>query len=127
MTGVVANAGGAPSRQRLEDMSDARIDEVIALNLRAALLCSREAVHRMSTRYGGAGGVLVHVTSRAAVLVPCPSYPWPSQAAFEQARRGRLWVTRPDPTSGRVVHYERRMVSRQTTLQRGYGHAGLVP
>ena len=64
---------------------------------------------------------------RAAVLVPCPSYPWPSQAAFEQARRGRLWVTRPDPTSGRVVHYERRMVSRQTTLQRGYGHAGLVP
>lgn len=68
LTGVVANAGGAPSRQRLEDMSDARIDEVVALNLRAALLCSREAVHRMSTRYGGAGGVLVHVTSRAAVL-----------------------------------------------------------
>ncbi len=68
LTGVVANAGGAPSQQRLEDMSDARIDEVLALNLRAALLCSREAVHRMSTRYGGAGGVLVHVTSRAAVL-----------------------------------------------------------
>ncbi|MBN9737073.1 MULTISPECIES: SDR family oxidoreductase [unclassified Pseudonocardia] len=68
LTGVVVNAGGAPSRQRLEDMSDARIDGVLALNLRAPLLCSREAVHRMSTRYGGQGGVLVHVTSRAAVL-----------------------------------------------------------
>lgn len=68
LAGVVVNAGGAPSLQRLEDMSDARIDAVLALNLRAALVCSREAVHRLSTRYGGDGGVLVHVTSRAAVL-----------------------------------------------------------
>lgn len=68
LSGVVLNAGGAPSRQRLEDMSDERIDAVLALNLRAALLGSREAVHRLSPRYGGTGGVVVHVTSRAAVL-----------------------------------------------------------
>lgn len=68
LTGVVVNAGGAPSLQRLEDMTDDRIDGVLALNLRAALLCSREAVRRLSPRHGGAGGVLVHVTSRAAVL-----------------------------------------------------------
>ncbi|MDN5914467.1 MAG: SDR family oxidoreductase [Pseudonocardia sp.] len=68
VTGVVANAGGAPSRQRVEDMTAARIDEVLTLNLRAALLCSREAVLRMAPRHGGAGGALVHVTSRAAVL-----------------------------------------------------------
>ncbi|MFP5019497.1 SDR family oxidoreductase [Pseudonocardia phyllosphaerae] len=68
LTGVVVNAGGAPSRQRLEDMTDDRIDEVVALNLRSALLCSREAVWRLAPRHGGSGGALVHVTSRAAVL-----------------------------------------------------------
>lgn len=68
VTGLVANAGGAPSRQRIEDMSAARIDEVLSLNLRAALLCSREAVLRMAPRHGGSGGAVVHVSSRAAVL-----------------------------------------------------------
>lgn len=68
LTGLVANAGAAPSLQRVEDMSADRIDEVLALNLRAALLCSREAVRRMAPRLGGSGGAIVHVTSRAAVL-----------------------------------------------------------
>lgn len=68
ITGLVANAGGAPSLQRVEDMSADRIDDVLALNLRAALLCSREAVRRMAPRLGGSGGAIVHVTSRAAVL-----------------------------------------------------------
>lgn len=68
VTGLVANAGGAPSRQRVEDMSAARIDDVLTLNLRAALLCSREAVLRMAPRHGGTGGAIVHVTSAAAVL-----------------------------------------------------------
>lgn len=68
VTGLVANAGGVPSRQRIEDMSAARIDEVLSLNLRAALLCSREAVLRMAPRHGGTGGAVVHVSSRAAVL-----------------------------------------------------------
>ncbi len=68
ITGLVANAGGAPSLQRVEDMSADRIDEVLTLNLRAALLCSREAVRRMAPRHGGSGGAIVHVTSRAAVL-----------------------------------------------------------
>ena len=68
LAGVVANAGGAPSRQRIEDMTADRIDQVLTLNLRAALLCSREAVLRMAPRHGGRGGAIVHVTSRAAVL-----------------------------------------------------------
>ena len=68
LTGLVANAGAAPSLQRVEDMSADRIDEVLALNLRAGVLCSREAVRRMAPRHGGSGGAIVHVTSRAAVL-----------------------------------------------------------
>ncbi|MEQ3551895.1 SDR family oxidoreductase [Pseudonocardia nematodicida] len=68
LTGVVCNAGGAPSLQRLEDMTDERIDDVLALNLRSALLCSRETVRRLAHRHGGAGGVLVHVSSVAARL-----------------------------------------------------------
>lgn len=68
LTGLVANAGAAPSLQRVEDMSVDRIDEVLALNLRAAVLCSREAVRRMAPRHGGSVGAIVHVTSVAAVL-----------------------------------------------------------
>ncbi len=33
-----------------------------------AFLCAREAVRRMSTRHGGAGGVIVNVSSMAAAL-----------------------------------------------------------
>nr|WP_308252343.1 SDR family oxidoreductase [Pseudonocardia sp. KRD291] len=51
VTGVVANAGGAPSRQRLEDMTPARIDEVLSLNLRAALPRPRPASRRSSSAW----------------------------------------------------------------------------
>lgn len=68
VTGLVSNAGSVPSRQRIEDVTSERIDHVLAVNLRGALLCAREAVRRMAPRNGGMGGAIVHVTSRAAVL-----------------------------------------------------------
>jgi len=44
----------------------ARIERVLAVNVLGSLLCAREAVRRMSTRHGGAGGVIVNVSSAAA-------------------------------------------------------------
>jgi len=47
-------------------MEAPRLERVFASNVISAFLCSREAVRRMSTRYGGAGGGIVNVSSAAA-------------------------------------------------------------
>jgi NAD(P)-dependent dehydrogenase (short-subunit alcohol dehydrogenase family) len=41
---------------------------VFGTNVRGAFLCAREAVRRLSTKRGGAGGAIVNVSSRAAQL-----------------------------------------------------------
>ncbi|MGH3645694.1 MAG: SDR family oxidoreductase [Micromonosporaceae bacterium] len=65
---LVNNAGIVGPLQRLEEFTAERIERVVAVNLTGVLLCAREAVRRMSTRRGGAGGMIVNVSSRAAVL-----------------------------------------------------------
>ena len=51
---------------RLDAIDGARIQRLFALNVQGPLLCAREAVLRMSTRYGGLGGAVVNVSSGAA-------------------------------------------------------------
>ncbi len=68
MCGLVNNAGIVAPLARLEEFTAERIERVFAVNLTGAFLCAREAVRRMSTRHGGPGGVIVNVSSRAAVL-----------------------------------------------------------
>lgn len=63
---LVNSAGLAHAQARLEDMSAARIEEVLAVNVLGTLLCSREAVRRMSLRRGGTGGVIVNLSSAAS-------------------------------------------------------------
>jgi NAD(P)-dependent dehydrogenase (short-subunit alcohol dehydrogenase family) len=41
---------------------------LFAVNVTGAFICAREAVRRMSTTRGGAGGSIVNISSRAAVL-----------------------------------------------------------
>jgi NAD(P)-dependent dehydrogenase (short-subunit alcohol dehydrogenase family) len=53
---------------RLDAMDAARIGRVFATNVTGPFLCAREAVRRMSTRYGGAGGAIVNVSSGASKL-----------------------------------------------------------
>jgi len=65
---LVNSAGIAHPQARLEDMDAARMEEVLAVNVLGTLLCSREAVRRMSTRRGGAGGVIVNLSSAASRL-----------------------------------------------------------
>ena len=68
VTALVNAAGLAHGQARLVDMDAARIERVFATNVMGTLLCSREAVRAMSTRRGGAGGVIVNVSSAAARL-----------------------------------------------------------
>ncbi|WP_028670443.1 SDR family oxidoreductase [Saccharospirillum impatiens] len=63
---LVNNAGILHTQMRLEDMSAERINSVLATNVTGPFLCCREAVKRMSTRHGGAGGAIVNVSSAAA-------------------------------------------------------------
>ena len=65
---LVNNAGILERQTRVEHLDAARIDRVFATNVRGAFLCAREAVRRMSTARGGAGGAIVNVSSRAAQL-----------------------------------------------------------
>jgi len=65
---LVNNAGILEQQMRLEDMSLARLQRVLAANVTGTFLCSREAVRRMSKRRGGAGGAIVNVSSMAARL-----------------------------------------------------------
>src|SRR3954466_4770267 len=68
LTALVNNAGILERQTRVEQIDAARIDRIFATNVRGAFLCAREAVRRMSTAHGGAGGAIVNVSSRAAQL-----------------------------------------------------------
>ena len=64
--GLVNNAGVTGGFARVAEVSSAAIDNVFAVNVRGTILCSREAVRRMSTLRGGSGGAIVNISSRAA-------------------------------------------------------------
>ncbi|MBO9639731.1 MAG: SDR family oxidoreductase [Siphonobacter aquaeclarae] len=66
LSALINNAGIIESQSRLVDMSAERLTNMFAVNTIGAFLCAREAVKRMSTARGGAGGVIVNVSSMAA-------------------------------------------------------------
>jgi NAD(P)-dependent dehydrogenase (short-subunit alcohol dehydrogenase family) len=68
LTALVNNAGVLERQTRVEHIDAARLGRVFAVNVTGAFLCAREAVRRMSTAHGGAGGAIVNVSSRAAQL-----------------------------------------------------------
>ena len=65
---LVNNAGMLERQMRVDQMDAARIQRIFATNVVGPFLCAREAVRRMSTSYGGAGGAIVNVSSAAARL-----------------------------------------------------------
>jgi NAD(P)-dependent dehydrogenase (short-subunit alcohol dehydrogenase family) len=68
ITTLINNAGIVDMKARLDEMSTARFKRMLDVNVFGTLLCSREAVKRMSTRHGGAGGTIVNLSSIAASL-----------------------------------------------------------
>jgi NAD(P)-dependent dehydrogenase (short-subunit alcohol dehydrogenase family) len=65
---LVNNAGILEMQMRLDEMDAARISRVLATNVVGPFICAREAVKRMSTKYGGRGGAIVNVSSGASRL-----------------------------------------------------------
>jgi len=68
LTALVNNAGVVDQTSRVDGMSVARLKRMFDINVIGTMVCAREAVKRMSTRYGGAGGAIVNVSSAAARL-----------------------------------------------------------
>lgn len=68
LAGLVNNAGILEHQMRLDEMTAERLERVFRVNISGAFLCAREAVRRMSTRYGGSGGAIVNVSSGASRL-----------------------------------------------------------
>jgi NAD(P)-dependent dehydrogenase (short-subunit alcohol dehydrogenase family) len=68
LTALVNNAGVVDLRARVDEMSVARLERMMRINVIGSFVCAREAVRRMSTRHGGSGGAIVNVSSAAARL-----------------------------------------------------------
>lgn len=64
----INNAGTLHRASRLDEFDLARLQEVVAVNVVGAIIAAREAVRRMSTRHGGAGGSIVNLSSAASYL-----------------------------------------------------------
>jgi NAD(P)-dependent dehydrogenase (short-subunit alcohol dehydrogenase family) len=58
--------GGPPTR--VADLAPAALERLMAVNVIGTMLCCREAVRRMSTAHGGAGGAILNVSSMAATI-----------------------------------------------------------
>jgi NAD(P)-dependent dehydrogenase (short-subunit alcohol dehydrogenase family) len=68
LQGLVNNAGIVDAAARVDDVSIARLQRLFAINVFGSFICSREAVRRMSTYYGGVGGAIVNLSSVAAKI-----------------------------------------------------------
>ena len=65
---VINNAGIVPPSGHVATFDAARISQVLAVNVTGAFLVAGHGVRRMTTANGGAGGVIVNISSRAAAL-----------------------------------------------------------
>jgi NAD(P)-dependent dehydrogenase (short-subunit alcohol dehydrogenase family) len=68
LAALVNNAGVVDMKSDVADMSAARLQRMMNTNVVGSFLCAREAVLRMSTKRGGAGGAIVNLSSVAARL-----------------------------------------------------------
>ena len=68
LSALVNNAGVVDQTTRVEAITLARLQRMFEVNVFGSFLCAREAVRRMSTRHGGAGGSIVNVSSVASRL-----------------------------------------------------------
>ncbi len=74
LTALVNNAGVVDVNTRVDGITLARLKRMFEINVFGSFLCAREAVKRMSSRYGGEGGAIVNVSSAAARLGSPGSY-----------------------------------------------------
>ena len=63
---LVNNAGVLLNQTRVDAMTEERINKILTTNVTGYFLCAREAIKRMSYKYGGNGGTIVNVSSAAS-------------------------------------------------------------
>ena len=68
LTALVNNAGVLEQQSDFENISLGRLQRIFRTNVEGSFLCSQQAIRRMATKYGGEGGSIVNLSSRAAVL-----------------------------------------------------------
>ncbi|MEL0143203.1 MAG: SDR family oxidoreductase [Alphaproteobacteria bacterium] len=69
VTHLVNSAGIVGPYARVDELDDWNsLEELWTLNITSTLVCSREAIKRMSTKHGGKGGAIVHLSSAASHL-----------------------------------------------------------
>jgi NAD(P)-dependent dehydrogenase (short-subunit alcohol dehydrogenase family) len=68
LTSLINNAGITGGFARVDQARSETLRRVFDVNVVGTFLCSREAIRRMSTRYGGSGGTITNVSSIAAKL-----------------------------------------------------------
>lgn len=66
ITALVNNAGVTGGFARVDEIDADSVDRMLRINILGTMLCAREAVRRMSTKHGGAGGAIVNISSLAA-------------------------------------------------------------
>ena len=68
ISALVNNAGITGPKTTLMNLGAAALRDVVDVNLIGVVLCCREAARRMSARRGGAGGVIVNLSSTGTKL-----------------------------------------------------------
>ena len=66
VTCLVNNAGIVDDPAPVAEMSAARVTRMMTVNVVGPFIAAREAIKRMSTKHGGAGGNIVNISSAAA-------------------------------------------------------------
>jgi NAD(P)-dependent dehydrogenase (short-subunit alcohol dehydrogenase family) len=69
LTALVNSAGISVAAQtKVAELEQNALERMLAVNVIGTMLCCREAVRRMSTRFGGKGGAIINVSSMAAAI-----------------------------------------------------------
>lgn len=66
LTSLVNNAGILEHQCKLENITWSRLQRIFETNTLGPFICCREAIKRMSLKYGGKGGTIVNVSSIAS-------------------------------------------------------------
>ncbi|KQY34455.1 SDR family oxidoreductase [Rhizobium sp. Root483D2] len=74
LDGLVNNAGIVDVPVRIDEITAERLERMLRINVSGSILCASAAIRRMSVRHGGKGGVIVNISSMAAVLGSAGQY-----------------------------------------------------
>ena len=99
---LVNNAGVVDLPSRVDAMSLQRLQRMFAINVFGTFICSREAVKRMSTRHGGAGGG-ISASMAANIASTCASSATSACSAIAVPPSARIFATMPCAAAASLV------------------------